>query len=145
MVLSIFIFIFVLTMRRLSYITVMLFSLLVIYSGVGVAIMHYCCARCESTQNCCMDGCSKCQKVHFCDSEEDCKEEGCTATIYKIDLMKDTFEMAVSVPVVALFYGQINEWMASICMDYSEVCSCFGDPPHVCPRQRLALHSVLII
>lgn len=143
--LSIFILIFVPIMKKLSYITVMFLSLLIIYSGVGVAIMHYCCVRCESAQNCCMDGCSKCRKVHSCDSKKDCKEEGCTATIYKIDLMKHTSEMTVSVPVIALFYEQINEWMASICMDYSEVYFRFWDPPHGCPRQRLALHSVLII
>ena len=142
--LSVFIFIFVPIMKKLSYIIVMFLSLLIIYSGVGVSIIHYCCVRCESAQSC-MDGCSKCRKIHSCDSKKDCKKEGCTATIYKIDLMKHTSEMTVSAPVIALFYGQINEWMASIYMDYSEVYSCFCDPPHVCSRQRLALHSVLII
>ena len=90
-------------MKRLAYITAVILSLLIIYSGAGVSIVHYCCSRCEAVQGCCANGCPKCKKSHTCDSKKDCREKGCTATIYKLDLMKHVSELTVSVPVVTLF------------------------------------------
>lgn len=107
--------------------------------------MHYCCARCETEQNCCVDGCTKCRKIYSCDSKKDCKEEGCTATIYKVDLVKHTSEITVSIPVIAIFHEQLHEMMASIYMDHAETYSRFMDPPPVLPRQKLVMHSVLLI
>jgi len=46
-------------MKRLRYILAVLLSLAVVYAGVGVSIVHYCCARCETAQACCTDGCAK--------------------------------------------------------------------------------------
>ena len=40
-------------MKRLAYITALILSLLIIYSGGGVSIVRYCCARCETVQSCC--------------------------------------------------------------------------------------------
>ena len=90
-------------MKRLAYITAMFLSLLIIYSGAGVSIVHYCCAGCETVQSCCTTGCPKCKKSHTCDSKKDCKNEGCTATIYKLNLMNHATELTVAAPVVDLF------------------------------------------
>ena len=82
-------------MKRLAYITAVILSLLIIYSGAGVSIVHYCCSRCETVQGCCADGCPKCKKSHTCDSKKDCREKGCTATIYKPDLMKHISRLSI--------------------------------------------------
>ena len=104
-------------MKRLAYITAVILSLLIIYSGAGVSIVHYCCSRCETVQGCCADGCPKCKKSHTCDSKKDCREKGCTATIYKPDLMKHISELTVSVPVITLF-----------CEQYCQLCFHFYRP-----------------
>ena len=84
----------------------MFLSLLIIYSGAGVSIVHYCCAGCETVQSCCATGCPKCKKSHTCDSKKDCKNRGCTATIYKLNLMNHATELTVAAPVVDLFCEQ---------------------------------------
>ena len=134
-------------MKRLALIVSITLSLLIIYSGVGVSIMQYCCASCETVQkSCCDTGCSKCQKSHACDdTKKDCKDEGCTATIYKVDLMKYAPEVAVSVPVITLFCEQISYLWTSTYIDNSIEYSYLITPPPPCPRQKLALHSVFII
>ena len=83
-------------MKKLAYITALILSLLIIYSGGGVSIVHYCCVRCETVQSCCDTGCPKCKKTHTCDSKKGCKDKGCTAIIYKLDLMKHTTELTTS-------------------------------------------------
>lgn len=77
-------------MKRLRYILAVLLSLTVVYAGAGVSIVHYCCARCETAQACCTNGCAKCHKSHKTSHkpEKSCKDEGCTATFYKVDLVK---------------------------------------------------------
>ena len=52
-------------MKKLAYITALILSLLIIYSGGGVSIVRYCCARCETVQSCCDSGCPKCKKVSY--------------------------------------------------------------------------------
>ena len=89
-------------MKKLAYITALILSLLIIYSGGGVSIVHYCCVRCETVQSCCDTGCPKCKKTHTCDSKKGCKDKGCTAIIYKLDLMKHTTELTTSALVVDL-------------------------------------------
>ena len=72
----------------------------------GVSIVHYCCARCETAQACCTNGCAKCHKSHKTSHkpEKSCKDEGCTATFYKVDLVKYSCESPViTVPVIQLF------------------------------------------
>ena len=104
-------------MKRLAYITAVILSLLIIYSGAGVSIVHYCCSRCEAVQGCCANGCPKCKKSHTCDSKKDCREKGCTATIYKLDLMKHVSALTVSVPVVTLFCEQSCQLFAFASID----------------------------
>ena len=132
-------------MKRLAYITAVILSLLIIYSGAGVSIVHYYCSRCEAVQGCCANGCPKCKKSHTCDSKKDCREKGCTATIYKLDLMKHVSALTVSVPVVTLFCEQSCQLFAFASIDQTADYSSLPFPPPPCPRQKLALHSVLLI
>lgn len=133
-------------MKRLSYITALLLSLLIIYSGAGISIAHYCCATCETVKSCCDDSCNTCsKKSHSCDSKKDCKEEGCTATIYKLDLMKQAPDLTVNVPVATLFCEQYSYLTTVPCVDQTTDDSVLPLPPPLCPRQKLALHSVFLI
>lgn len=111
----------------------------------GISIVHYCCSRCETVQGCCADGCPKCKKSHTCDSKKDCREKGCTATIYKPDLMKHISELTVSVPVITLFCEQYCQLFAFTSIDRTVDFSSLPSPPSPCPRQKLALHSVFLI
>lgn len=132
-------------MKRLAYITALVLSLLIIYSGAGVSIMHYCCARCETVQSCCDTGCPKCKKTHTCDSKKDCKAKGCTATIYKLDLMKHTTELNVSVQAIDLFCAQFCYLLTSTYSDKPVEYTTITSPPPLCSRQKLALYSTYII
>ena len=132
-------------MKRLAYITALILSLLSIYSGGGVSIVRYCCARCETVQSCCDTGCPKCKKAHTCDSKKACKDKGCTATIYKLDLMKHTTELTISTLVVDLlcehFCYLVTPTYADKPVEYDSLTS----PPPLCSRQKLALYSTYII
>lgn len=132
-------------MKRLAYITALILSLLIIYSGAGVSIMHYCCARCETVQSCCDTGCPKCKKTHTCDSKKDCKAKGCTATIYKLDLMKHTTELNVSAQAVDLFCAQFCYLLTFTYSDKPVEYVTPTSPPPLCSRQKLALYSTYII
>lgn len=131
-------------MKRVHYILAVMLSLLIIYSGAGVSIMHYCCAKCETAQSCCTKGCAKCKKTHQ-EPHKNCKDKGCTATIYKVDLMKHTLAESISVPVVSLFCEQFPSLLTrSLRNEVVEVPYCI--PPHpVSSRHWLALYSVLLI
>ena len=112
-------------MKRLAYITAMFLSLLIIYSGAGVSIVHYCCAGCETVQSCCATGCPKC--------------------IYKLNLMNHATELTVAAPVVDLFCEQfcylLNIGYTEKPVEYIIPSS----PPPICSRQMLALYSTYII
>ena len=112
-------------MKRLAYITALILSLLIIYSGGGVSIVRYCCARCESKKG--------------------CKDKGCTAIIYKLDLMKHTTELTTSALVVDLlcehFCYLVTPTYADKPVEYDSLTS----PPPLCLRQKLALYSTYII
>lgn len=132
-------------MKRFAYITAVILSLLIIYSGAGVSIVHYCCSRCEAVQNCCASGCPKCKKSHSCDAKKDCKTRGCTATIYKLDLMKQASESVTSVPMLTLFCEQCCQLLAAVSIHQSVDYSSLPSPPPLSPRQKLTLHSVFLI
>lgn len=131
-------------MKRLRYIFATLFSLLIIYAGVGVSIVHYCCAGCEAAQTCCTNGCKKCHQSSH-PMNKSCQDEGCTATVYKVDLVKQSCEVAMPVPVLQLvcilipgfqYYRAIAEPQDFI-SDLS--------PHPVSSRHYLALFSILIV
>ena len=132
-------------MKRLAYITALILSLLIIYSGGGVSIVRYCCARCETVQSCCDTGCPKCKKAHTCDSKKGCKDKGCTATIYKLDLMKHTTELTISTLVVDLLCEHFCYLLTPTYADKSVEYDSLTSPPPLCSRQKLALYSTYII
>ena len=89
-------------MKELRYILAVLFSSLIIISGVGISVVQYCCAGCETTQSCCTSGCSKCHHAHR-GSQKTCKDTGCTAVYYKVDFVKHAHESASFVPSLHCF------------------------------------------
>lgn len=134
-------------MKRLSYIIAVILSFLVIYSGAGVSIIHYCCTGCETVKSCCEeDGCHKySKKSHDCEPKKNCKEEGCTVTIYKLDLMKQTSELTGSVSMLTLFCKQYCYLLTVPEADRVTDDSNLPTPSPPCPRQMLAMHSVFLI
>jgi hypothetical protein len=122
-------------MKRLRYIIACLLSVLIIYVGAGVAVMHYCCNRCESSHveshqhgdmpcevqhaqhatasscgscsvqetqpSCCTSASVKHQSVATHGGQL-CHSKGCTVSIYKLDLVKYSFESVITVPVINL-------------------------------------------
>lgn len=134
-------------MKRLAYITALILSLLVIYTGAGVSIVHYCCARCETVKSCCDTGCPKCKKSHTCDSKKDCKEDGCSATIYKPDLMQHLAAagQTITVPVMNLFCEQFCYLLIVAHSEQLITYEPADSPPPVCSRQMLALYSTYLI
>lgn len=84
-------------MRSFRYILAVSLSLLIVFAGVGVSIMHYCCPGCEAEQKCCVAGCEKCRDTNSL-SNDSCGDEGCSATVYKVDLVKQSCGCSVSVP-----------------------------------------------
>ncbi|WP_291530032.1 hypothetical protein [Bacteroides sp. UBA939] len=141
-------------MKRLHYILVILLSLTIVYAGAGVSIVHYCCARCETAQACCTDGCAKCHKSHKSPKchkfshqpEKFCKYEGCTATFYKVDLMRYSNESPViTVPVIQLLCEALPDFLYSLPAGELKEAAYFIPPHPDSSRQYLALYSVLII
>lgn len=133
-------------MKRLAYITALILSLLIVYSGGGVAIVRYCCARCETVQSCCDTGCAKCcKKSHTCDSKKNCKEKGCTAMIYKFDLIKHSIELNVSVWAVDLLGEHFCSLPTPAYADKPVEFDSLTSPPPRCSRQKLAFYSTYII
>ncbi|WP_455585234.1 hypothetical protein [Bacteroides sp.] len=131
-------------MKRLRYILAAVLSLMIIYAGVGVSVVHYCCAACETAQTCCSSGCSKCHKAHH-QPDKSCKDEGCTATVYKVDLIKHSCEVSATVPVIQLLCEQILRFhdFSSI-RERQEVP--YNVPPYpVSSRYYLSLYSTLLI
>lgn len=133
-------------MKKLRYILAILFSSLIIISGVGVSIMHYCCTGCETTQSCCSTGCAKCNQSHHT-SRHSCKDTGCTAVHYKVDMVKHAQEVpSMVVPVLTLFCELLPQFCNSLSVngDATEV-HLSAPPLSVSSRHYLALYSVFLI
>lgn len=132
-------------MKRLAYITAMFLSLLIIYSGAGVSIVHYCCAGCETVQSCCATAVPNVRNLIRAIQRKIDKTKGCTATIYKLNLMNHATELTVAAPVVDLFCEQfcylLNIGYTEKPVEYIIPSS----PPPICSRQMLALYSTYII
>lgn len=131
-------------MKRLRYIFAILFSLLIIYAGVGVSIVHYCCTVCETTHACCTNGCGKCHKSHH-SSDESCQDEGCKATIYKVDLMKQTYRTSAPTIMLQLFCAKIPDFHDVLATSGEQEILYDLSPHPVSSRHYLALYSILLI
>lgn len=137
-------------MYRLRHIIATVLSLLIIYTGAGVAIAHYCCTKCDMQEVCCcMDGCEKTHAAnetadaHHDNGNHYCPDFGCSTVFYKIDLVK---EASASFSITSLLsFCQIvpDFYFASPvrdCMTAAET-----ESPPILPRRYLALYSVLLI
>lgn len=132
-------------MKRLRHILALLLLLSVVYAGVGVSIVHYCCAGCAAGHACCTSGCARCSNSHH-GPEESCKDDGCTATFYKVDLVKCPAENpVVTVPVIQLLCEVWQDFLCLLPADEAKEAA-YAVPPHPdSSRHYLALYSVLII
>lgn len=112
-------------MKRLRYLLPFVLSLLIIYTGVGVALCH-----CLTSEVACVS-CSE--------------DEACTVDVYKVDLMKQSHSLSVSIPSFNLFCGLLPSFrVAMSCGEVREVP--YIVPPHPdSSRHYLALYSVLLI
>ncbi len=137
--------IFAVFMKELRYILAVLFSSLIIISGVGVSVVQYCCAGCETTQSCCASGCSKCHDTHRA-SQKTCKDTGCTAVYYKVDFVKNAHESVSFVPPLTLFCEQLPFFDYSVPQVAHIPKFILGAPPYsVGSRHYLTLYSILLI
>ena len=106
-------------MKELRYILAVLFSSLIIISGVGISVVQYCCAGCET---------------------------GCTAVYYKVDFVKHAHESVSFVPFLTLFCEQLPLFDHSLPQVACTPRVVSGAPPYVVgSRHYLALYSTLLI
>lgn len=138
-------------MYKLRHIFAALLSLLIIYTGAGVAIAHYCCTKCEVREVChCSDGCNH---SHATDEADDCHQDaeahycpdfGCSTVFYKIDLVK---EASASLSIASLFtycYQVLPDFHFASPVQDCLTATDFESPP-LLSRCYLALYSVLLI
>ncbi len=132
-------------MKRLRYILAILFSFLIIVSGAGVFIVQYCCAGCEVEQSCCTSFCASCEHSHH-SPEQSCKDTGCTAVHYKVDMVKYASEVSSFIPYHTLFCEQLPQLDVSLALNNLVPESVYYIPPQPPgSRHYLALYSVLLI
>ena len=115
-------------MKRLRYIFAILMSSLIIISGAGVSIIHYCCSGCRMEQRCCTSGCSECEKAH------------------KVDVVKHVQEASSTVPVCTLYCEQLPQFGCLLPVELPVTGTQVYSPPRYCgSRHYLALYSTLLI
>lgn len=153
-------------MKRLRYILACFISFLIIYMGAGVAVMQYCCARCEVIEHgapveegcetcrmhhqiasCCASSYGECGIKH---SQEvvSCVGKGCSAKIYELDSMEHSMSTAVFVPpVIQLFIQEFPDMLCAL-QGNKEADEAFyldSSPHPVSSRHYLSLFSTLLI
>lgn len=74
-----------------------------------------------------------------------CRGEGCTATIYKLDLVKQAFESSVPAPVSVFLCNQVSELLCALFRDGVLEAPYVVPPPKTSSRHYLALYSTLLI
>lgn len=133
-------------MKGLRYILAVVLSLLIVYAGVGVSIVHHCCAKCETAQGCKSADCAKCSEAHSKDSK-DCTDKGCTTTLYKVDLVKHSVGTSVTAPVMELFCNQLSPFFFApwANVQAEQLLCCVSSSPPVSSRHYLALYSTFLI
>ncbi len=132
-------------MKELRYILAVLFSSLIIISGVGDFCSSVLLCRMQTTQSCCTSGCSKCHNTHRA-SRQTCKDTGCTAVYYKVDFVKHAHESVSFVPFLTLFCKQLPLFDHSLPQVACTPRVVSGAPPYVVgSRHYLALYSTLLI
>lgn len=135
-------------MKRLRYILMIVLSLLVIYSGVGISV-----CSCFTSEVGCLFCSTPCSDCHHGDEEEgatcdesaaSCEDEGCYLNIYKVNLAQQSVQASVSIPSFELFYGLLPDFL-SVLPDRGAEAPFAVPPPLMEPRHFLALYSTLLI
>lgn len=114
-------------MRSFRYILAVSLSLLIVFAGVGVSIMHYCCPGCEAEQKCCVAGCEKCRDTNSL-SNDSCGDEGCSVPFAQI---------------LCYLSPDVKKNLSSVDSERVEIRDIPPNP--VCTRYYLALYSVFLI
>lgn len=132
------------TMNAYRYITAILFSLLIIFAGVGIAVVHCYCVSCRVSHKCCED---RNYGQHAIESYADFsgEEECCTPTIYKIDLLKGSEVIPVMAPFVLPLCKRLAEQLNPQVQGLLQTSPYEYPPSPPDPRRYLALYSVYII
>lgn len=137
-------------MNRLRYIVMIVLSLLVIYSGVGVSVCS--CLTCEVACMVCSTPCSGCEHDDdnsdagcAADAEATCQDEGCSIDIYKVNLAQQSAQSpVVSIPSFELFCGLLPHFQSLLPVGETKI-PYVVPPPKDGSRQMLVLHSTLLI
>lgn len=139
------------TLNKLRHILAGLLSLLIVYTGAGVAIAHYCCMKCEVEEVCCQAKCeespSSCEEYTSTSTdaiEQHCCDLGCSTVFYKIDLVKEA-SVLLSVPSFISPYCQLLPEFSFTCPVRDVFVFEESESPPVPPRCYLALYSTLLI
>lgn len=134
-------------MKKLRYILMVILSLLMIYSGVGVSVCS--CYTSEIACFFCSTPCSSCENDNHSDgtcgdSDITCDDEGCTVNVYKVDLTKDNTQSSISVHSFELFCEFLPDFQSVLPL--GETQSLYVVPPcSVGSRHYLTLYSTLLI
>lgn len=136
-------------MKRLRYIIMIVLSLLVVYSGVGVSVCS--CLTCEVACAVCSTPCSGCEHDEdnsdggcAADSDVTCRDEGCSINIYKVNLAQQSAQVPISIPSFELFCGLLPDFESLLPVGEAEI-PYVVPPPKVGSRHFLALYSTLLI
>ena len=136
-------------MKRLRYIVIIVLSLLVVYAGVGVSVCS--CLTCEVACVVCSTPCSGCEhdenglQADGCDDPmTTCEDEGCSVTIYKVNLAQQIAQVPISVPSFELFCGLLPDFESLLPVGETETLYVVP-PPKIGSRHFLALYSTLLI
>ena len=145
-------------MNAYRYIAAVLFSLLIIFAGAGVAVIHCYCVSCRITHECC-DGqhedhiqstyqadyhatSSHAESSHADYSDE---EDCCTSTVYKVDLLNGQNPTPVMTPVVFVLCKELVQSLMPVSVATLQTSLYTFPPSPPEPRRYLAFYSVFII
>ena len=138
-------------MKRLRYILACMLSFLIIHVGAGAAIMHYCCNQCEIGTTCCDSICDHCDKPDCHEEEKDehasssCADDGCSVSIYKVDLAAHFSEKIQGAVALSVFYLD-SSILLPFLPHVAEVTPAYPDSsPPKGARHALALYCTFLI
>ena len=138
-------------MNRLNacrYLTVFLFSLLIMFAGAGVAVIHCYCVSCQLTHECCEDTHDHIAQATLYGQRataDSGQEECCTSTVYKINLLKGADRTSVLAPLVLQLCKEVTALLMPPPTAALQASAYIYPPSPPEPRRYLALYSVFII
>lgn len=132
-------------MKRFRYILLPILSLLLIYMGAGVAVMHYCSVQCEVTSDCRAAECNHCKRTQP-EAQASHPGDECSVSIYKINLVNHTSEELLLAAVSPVFAIQLTDLLPAFFSENELLAVCPDtSPPSRSSRHYLALYAVFLI